>query len=203
MEKPAALREACDLAQSSRFALHQESALSTVRKSSICDCRLGRQRKATTFYPRLGFGGLSFSGYQARLSEHSPGCMWYKSQNHKQIAVSFGLAMSKTLGFLVEASLAYKVGAGGFSISPNLHFKLRVETCPARELAEEFFGQYDSAPLSNIDDFDKGVSLLERQIMMLFQDGRSSPHYRYSGGSTLLHVGPASLSPPHPSMDLG
>lgn len=148
---------------------------------------MGKERIATLASIRMRIPTMAFWGQKTETSKHSPTCAWRKSQNRRKIAGQFNVAWTRALGVQVAVSLTYTFGAGGFSISPNLELKYIVEHDPARDLVERLFWN-DLKFATSLQDADKQVARTERRILQLFQGGQSSPHFRDSDGSTLMHV---------------
>lgn len=165
----------------------QESQLKIQRRQwPFCNCRLGRDRPTTQASTGFRFGGVGFWGQTTEVSKHSIECAWRRSQKQQVVGTRLIVTLVKSLGVQVTASLAYNFGAGGCSIAPKLEMNYITRDDPARDLMSSFWADISST--TSTQDAEKYTARMERQIMKLFQDGKSSPHSRDEDGRTLLHV---------------
>lgn len=130
------------------------------------------------------------------VSRHFKECPLYvRAKSQRRISAQFVAGIWPRLLMLVRASLACTTGAGGFSISPRLCFRLAVKESQAEPLIMEIIA-YSATPPSVLDG---GVAVTDstvveamkhrqKKLQEMFQSGVVSPHEKLPDGSTLLHV---------------
>lgn len=194
LEKPGALREACDIARQASMHICQARDLRRRKLfSTYCDCDLmERTRPVSERKLRVGTAVLLNEYYEA--SRHFKDCPLYvRSKAQRRLTAQFRAGIWPRLPMLVRASLACTTGAGGFSISPHLSFHVTVEESQAARTIELMMDaasaprEYKGRPIGD----NVVVGFLESQREDLrrgFERGEVSPFERLPDGSTLLHV---------------
>lgn len=152
-----------------------------------CGCDLReRTRPLATRTLNLGVAVL-FHEYR-EASRHVAGCPLYvQSKAQRLLAAQFPARFSSKLSVLVRAGLGWTTGAGVFSISPQLNFRMTVEWSPAVDEIERMFAT-DLGERPTGAEAIKAVTTAERRILRMFQDREASPHDRLPNGSNLLHA---------------
>lgn len=134
----------------------------------------------------LGLAVLSQEYHEA--SRHVPGCPLYvRSKAQGLLVAQFPARVSHRLSVLVRAGLGWTTGAGVFSISPQLNFRMTVERSPAMDEIDRMFTTGFEKRLTGREAVKK-VTTAERRILNMFQNREASPLDRLPDGSNLLHV---------------
>lgn len=192
LEKPAALREACDIIPYSSAQITRSQDLRHRGfPTSGCNCSI-REKKRLLAAKKVRLGKAILSNDYHEASMHFECCpLHVKTKAQRRISAQLCAGVWSRLSVLVRASLSCTTGAGGFSISPQLSFHLVVQNHPAAQVITKLFiddsVRYIGSQISLID-WIKLIASAESRILQMFQDGEVSPFDRLPDGSTLLHV---------------
>lgn len=127
----------------------------------------------------------TFHAYAQQLEEsrHSKDCAFYLPQKRTSIGLRFELSLRQIASHLIDLSLSYTTGAGGFSISPKLNAVRVVLYSPAFKLIDDLC--LTSWPP---EKYHERATVTGNQILSLFQNGQASPHDRNIYGNNILNV---------------
>ena len=195
LEKPGALREACDIIHE---ATMQKSKARDLRRrvmlSSFCDCDLIERRRSTSA-KKMKLGTAILSSEYSEASRHFTICPLYvASRAERRFSAQLFAGIGPYLPMLVHASLTCTTGAGGFSISPQLSFRLAAD--PPVRVEIIIFGYSPYQGSMTIEELDYTMEKLHRRVQQALRSGELSPYNKLADGSTLLHVG-STLTLPH------
>ena len=193
LEKPGALREACDIVHE---ATMQRSKARDLRRrvmlSSFCDCDLIERRRSTSA-KKMKLGTTILSSEYSEASRQFTTCPLYvASRAERRFSARFRAGIGPYLPMLVHASLTCATGAGGFSISPQLSFRLAADPPVAIYTIIPGFSPYQR--FTTLRELDYTMEKLQRRVQQALRSREISPYNKLANGSTLLHVG---LTLPH------
>ncbi|MBE3043943.1 hypothetical protein IMZ48_15495 [Candidatus Bathyarchaeota archaeon] len=197
---PAILREACDIVSPVSTGISREPRGQGV-VCSRCGCGLREKTRSVAAAGDIIRGGaLAFEHHET--SRHFPSCPFYKmsSKSERRVGTRLRVGVWGQISVWVQASFTCTTGAGAFSISPNLSFRMVVEGSPAsneimKMVARVYYLQRKQQPETEIV---KRLATAERRILRMFHEGKASPHDRDTGGQNLQHVCfPAPWTLPH------
>jgi hypothetical protein len=121
---------------------------------------------------------------------HKAGCPLYIPGQKTRILQARQTFCNRLLKFSILASLNITTGAGGFAISPQLHFRAVVpKDSPAFKLILD-----SRRSLINGKNIKGILQNIYKKLLQVYQDGRSSPTDTIPGGLTVLHVSDTNLS---------
>lgn len=185
LARPAMLREACDVVN-----FHSAGGFSTDPSrhqrmvSSRCGCDL-RERTRSVARRNVSAGRTLLSDEHEETSRHLPNCPLYKtSKAQRRVTARITVSIWSRLSVLVQASLACTTGAGGFSISPQLAFRMVVswESPVANAICAPFL----KSRLASETDIVKELAVAKRTILNMFRTGEASPYEQFEDGSNIL-----------------
>lgn len=185
LEAPRLLRSVCDeisrTENAAPFSSIMESrayvpSSSLHRKRRNCSCR------PSTYSLRIPFWGANLS---SSALIHGEDCDLFKYPEREDSWNLRVVYCGRLIAQAVTASMHLRRGAGGFSISPNLHCSRVVSSeSPIFDLIDtQVFGIFDKK--TNITS---ELNALMRKIEQLFRDGKASPRDVNEQGDSLLHV---------------
>ncbi|KAH7140299.1 hypothetical protein B0J13DRAFT_557494 [Dactylonectria estremocensis] len=185
IEKPAVLREVCDVLTYSHVDASKRQHLQQLPLlAPVCSCGM-RNRGTKSLDSTLRVGTFHAYAQQRDVSRHSKACTFYMPRKHTSVGLRFELSFPEVVSYSVDMSLSYTTGAGGFSISPKLNAVQVVKHSPAFALIDGIFNFHSSLTLP--DNHHEQVAVTGNQILSLFQTGQASPHDRDIFGNTILH----------------
>lgn len=184
---PAMLREACDIASSTSISgtsIPAPGGQWIALSRCVCDLR---EKVRPVAFSRVRLGGTVLSNEYYKVSRHSPYCPLYtRSKAQRRVSARLRVGLWSRIPILVEASIACTTGAGGFSISPQLSFRMTVDWRSPAVVAIEKTFPWDVVPCET--DMVKKVAAAERTILNLFRAGEASPYDQLPFGWNLLHA---------------
>ncbi len=194
---PSSLRSACDAVGFVDRAISQRNRWTPRATPTTSRCRCDpRERDRRTSRAEITIGSIfGLYGESYESSRHSPSCPLYvASRKRKSVGSRFKIAVKRSLSVLVEASLFCTTGAGGFSIGPNLNYKVVVKHSPAEDLLGflRFHLFYMAASRPGRELLDE-IESFEQELLKLYQSRRAFPYERDEWGRTHLMVSVNSL----------
>ncbi|KAL2860023.1 hypothetical protein BJX68DRAFT_260995 [Aspergillus pseudodeflectus] len=121
---------------------------------------------------------------KANSSAHGTWCPLHNQSQDLTILLFRQTFCNLFLRFSVTASLTMTNGAGGFSISPKLHFRAVVpKDSPAFKLVDKYGRHHRFLHMENGE-----IRRTHEALFELFRAGRASPTDTLENGDTLLHA---------------
>lgn len=193
LETAGVLRKACDFMDPPSTSAQPSRHRCIV--SSRCGCDFW-EKIGSMVASDLHIGEVVLFKESHESSRHAPSCPFYvplKAQ--RRVGARFRAGVWSQLSVLVQASLACTTGAGGFSISPQLCFRMTVPSNSRayRLILEAALPEATLCfldPLRSLPDAElaQKTATIRRTILKMFQTGEASPNDQLPDGSNLLHV---------------
>ncbi|KAI9159060.1 hypothetical protein HJFPF1_07067 [Paramyrothecium foliicola] len=166
----------------------EKPATPLLKRGQACTCQQ-RQSKSVFAYR---FGNVRFRYEQDNLLEHSRGCKFYgikaNQKRNSKAEVHFALQMAWLTKRITVASL--ELTRGGYSLSASVRYKNIVPRMddPVCRLFIDELEDWRPKPGASSTDAVQRIESVERAMLSLYRDGKSSPGDRDEDGESHLEI---------------